>query len=202
MFQIFLYIIKLLPLTCCCTDVSDLMSNQLPNRVPGKAPVIAGFGVRLSDRQTITQIPIPDTPTTHMVVQFKGDFKDEESNERRKLLKGKGLEAFVAKPDERIHLARDSQERISKFKEIATSHPKDGIKSPTLVSTFVLPKVYTVNQPQGYESVRNMLGRGDVECQSEYNLTKRQLDGLSEYQKWTNDEVEPFLKVTSMFFIS
>jgi hypothetical protein len=71
-------------------------------------------------------------------------------------------------------------------------------KSPSLASSFVLPKVYPINQPHRYETNRNMLGRSDVACQHDLNLRKLRLDGLSEYQKWSSDEVEPFLKVRTI----
>ena len=64
------------------------------------------------------------------------------------------------------------------------------MSSNNLMSSFILPKVY----PNG-EAVRNMLGKADVETQTDDNLEKIEFEGLSDYQQWTNQDVEPFLKV-------
>mmetsp|Transcript_28003 Transcript_28003/g.39851 ORF Transcript_28003/g.39851 Transcript_28003/m.39851 type:complete len:208 (+) Transcript_28003:28-651(+) len=170
------------------------MTSQLPNRGPGKAPTSAGFGIHISERQKLSnESKKQNAPTTHMVVQFRDEFKDGDAAERKMILKG-DLNSTTSKSESR-HAAASSEisEKLSKYRE-TVKQQLDESKSPSLASSFLLPKVYPVNQPHGYESNRNMLGRSDVACQNDLNLRKLRLDGLSEYQKWSTDEVEPFLK--------
>ena len=171
-----------------------MLANSLPNKSPGRPPALNGFGAHLSNSQTITKVKASEVPTTHMLVQFKEVYKDVDALERKTML-NKSSDTVISKPIGKVSLSSDIPAKVLKYRESLKSLGEDSKSPSSLASSFLLPKVYPLNQPTGFDSKRNMLGRSDVSCQNDLNLSKLRLDGLSEYQKWSSDEVEPFLKV-------
>jgi hypothetical protein len=151
-----------------------MLSNSFPNKSPGRAPTVNGFGVRLSDTQTIARAPetLTATPSTHMHVQFKDEYVDEDAMERKRLLNKSNSDALASIPpniDPRDNLTNLITNKVSQYREKMRS--LEGAKTP-LTSSFKLPSVYAINQPSGLEITRNMIGRSDAACQTDFNLTK------------------------------
>lgn len=150
-----------------------MLSNSFPSKSPGRVPAVNGFGVRLSDTQSIARVPESlTTPSTHMHVQFRDEYVDEEAMERKRLLNksnSDNLASVLPNSDGRDNLSIIITNKVSQYREKMKS--LDGAKAP-LTSSFKLPSVYAINQPPGLDITRNMLGRSDVACQTDFNLTK------------------------------
>jgi hypothetical protein len=112
----------------------------------------------------------PETPSSYMVLNFRSQFIDESIIET--------LNKDVRIEEKRLRqLQQETGIRKTNF-------------GPNLIKSFVLPR-----NPDAPVESRNMVGRADIATQSDSNLNKREFDGLSKYQAWSVNEVEPFFKV-------
>lgn len=87
-------------------------------------------------------------------------------------------------PGKRIEINKDSIREYNL--EIKDS------KQYVLRSSYNLPILDSPNAT-GASSCYNV----STDC--EFSMQRKQLDGIGEYQKWTNDVVEPFIKVSKFF---
>ena len=115
-----------------------------------------------------------ETPTTYMVVNFDDRFVESIPSEKPSLLKvdEKKTKAIIEK------LKRLSPERQS--------------RAPRLATSYLLPKKI---DPDAAAAERNMFRRADVGTQTDINMNKMVFEGMTGYQNWTSEVVEPFLKV-------
>lgn len=116
-------------------------------------------------------------PPNYMVVNFPNEYIDYEDEE-----------GYVARSATSVEKKDKAAITLLKKKIIANPPPTS---LPSLSSSFALPKVQSL-KPEPV--VRNMMGRSDVACQAGPDLTRAQFDGLQEFQDWTVDKVEPFMK--------
>lgn len=118
------------------------------------------------------------TPTTYMVVNFDQPFQDTS--------------LAIEHPELRKVNSDRMMTTVGKFND---SIPPDRLPSlktiPKLQSSYKLP----VKNDPAIAVQRNMFNRQDQSSQTEMNLRRSQIEGLSNYQKWTSDVVEPFFKV-------
>ena len=161
-----------------------MLSNSFPNKSPGRAPTVNGFGVRLSDTQSIARAPESLTPSTHMHVQFRDEYVDEEAMERKRLLiksNSDTIASVLPNANGRDNLSIIITNKVTQYREKLKS--LDGAKAP-LTSSFKLPSVYAINQPAGLDLTRNMIGRSDVACQTDFNHIKGTYNLLSAFNWW------------------
>lgn len=135
--------------------------------------------LRTNRLKVYKQSPIyHETPTTYMVVNFDQPFQDTslaiEHPELRKV-NGDRMMATVDKFNDNI-----PPDRLPSLKTI-----------PKLQSSYKLP----VKNDPAIAVPRNMFNRHDQGSQTEMNLRRSQIEGLSNYQKWSSEVVEPFFKV-------
>jgi hypothetical protein len=118
-----------------------------------------------------------DVPSTYMVVNFDDQFKESVPQEVPSIL----------------HL--DKQQLCARMNKIRGLSPdNDRKKLPVMSSSFLLPRVVDPGAPHG-GTERIMFRRRDVGTQTDLNMKRINFGkGLSGYQTWTSDTVEPFLK--------
>lgn len=116
-------------------------------------------------------------PPNYMVVSFPQEYVDYTDEE-----------GYVGRPASSVEKHNKIAVTLLQKKAIAHPHPST---LPSLKSSFIMPKQKALKKDT---NVRNMMGRSDVGCQVGLDLTRAQLDGLQEFQSWTTDSVEPFLK--------
>ncbi len=128
--------------------------------------------IRLND--SITRPLTADAPpSSYMVLNFRNQFVDE------------GL-------IESLHKDIKIEEKRLKQLQEECANRRTGT-APGLNSSFSLPK--KVKPVKVGELVRNMIGRSDASTQADSNMNRIEFGNLSQYQNWTNSEVEPFFKV-------
>ncbi len=127
-----------------------------------------------SDKFTLNPVP-QKRPPNHMVLSFPKEFVDYD--------------------EEKGYVPRSAKQVDAHNKYIINGLKEKAIADaalPNLVASFTMPKVPPLKADP---KARNMHGRRDMECQADQDLTKLELEGLQEFQNWSTDTVEPFLKV-------
>jgi hypothetical protein len=148
---------------------------------------VNGFGVRLSDTQSIARAPesLTANPSTHMHVQFRDEYVDEEAMERKRLLiksNSDTIASVLPNANGRDNLSIIITNKVTQYREKLKS--LDGAAKAPLTSSFKLPSVYAINQPAGLDLTRNMIGRSDVACQTDFNHIKGTYNLLSAFNWW------------------
>ena len=122
-----------------------------------------------------------DAPTTYMVVNFDDRFVESVPSE---------MPSIVRVDEKRT---RDILDKIrNNSPNRANQKP---VRIPKLASTYVLPR--QINS----ESDRLMFRRADASTQTETNMNKINFEGMTGYQNWTAEVVEPFLKVRTFVWV-
>lgn len=159
-------------------DVSSrLRSNQFPYHVTAASPSMSKSAslAAVSQRRKDLRNYSDNTPTTYMVVNFDDRFVESIPSEMPSIV--------------RVNEKR-TQEILDKMRNNSPNKPGDKqLRIPKLASSYVLPR-----QIQS-ESDRNMFRRADATTQTEVNMNKLNFEGMTGYQNWTAEVVEPFLKV-------
>jgi hypothetical protein len=119
-----------------------------------------------------------NAPTTYMVINFDEHFVDSVPSEMPPIMK----------VDE-----QKTRHILAKLKKNSPEKPAEKLpKAPKLVNSYILPKKIDPHA----EAQRLMFRRADVGTQTELNMNKIVFPGgLSGYQTWTSEVVEPFMKV-------
>lgn len=137
--------------------------------------------------------------TTHMILNYKTKFFDPDDEPDRSDDDDCGKSGGkTLNPYNSVVLSKNRDDEV-----ISKIMGDMGQKQTQLSSTFVLPKAMNrVNFPTEatnakldlLDNNRRVLGKVDVETQTEGTLDKIDFNGLSGYQEWSRAEVEPFLK--------
>ena len=124
-----------------------------------------------------------DVPTTYMVINFDDEFVESVPSEMPPIMK----------VDE-----KKTKQILAKLKQKSPDKPSINLpRAPKLVNSYILPKKIDADA----EALRLMFRRADIGTQTELNMNKLVFkQGLTEYQRWTADVVEPFMKVTYTFY--
>jgi hypothetical protein len=154
-------------------DNHKLRSTQFPYHLT-TAPSLS----KLSKSSSLKRIDhkYDATPTTYMVINFDEDFAESVPSEMPPIIK----------VDE-----RKTKAILAKLKKNSPGKTEKLPKAPNLVSSYVLPKKIDPDA----EAQRLMFRRCDASTQTELNMNKMVFEGLTGYQAWTSDVVEPFIKV-------
>lgn len=157
-------------------DNGKLRSTQFPYHLTNTPK--AGFG-KTPSLKKLEKPRHLDTPTTYMVINFDEQFVESVKSEMPPIMK----------VDE-----KKTKQILAKLKKNSPDKPdKLPPKAPKLVNSYILPKVVDPDA----EAERIMFRRHDVGTQTELNMNKIVFTGgLSGYQTWTSEVVEPFLKVS------
>jgi len=166
---------------------SRLRSNQFPYHVTSGSP-------SMSKNASLTAVNYKrkdlrhhlDAPTTYMVVNFDDRFVESVPSEM----------PSIVRVDE-----KRTRDILDKIRNNSPNRASDKpLRIPKLASTYVLPR--QINS----ESDRLMFRRADASTQTEVNMNKINFEGMTGYQNWTAEVVEPFLKVSfarqALFFIA
>ena len=161
---------------------SRLRSNQFPYHVTSGTPnmsknaSLAAVNYKRKDLRHHL-----DAPTTYMVVNFDDRFVESVPSE---------MPSIVRVDEKRT---RDILDKIrNNSPNRANQKP---VRIPKLASTYVLPR--QINS----ESDRLMFRRADASTQTETNMNKINFEGMTGYQNWTAEVVEPFLKVRTFVWV-
>lgn len=138
--------------------------------------------------------------TTHMILNYKNKFiKDDDEempqSEDEDSLQGGSTKGKTLNPYNAVVLSKGrDDEVIGKIMGDMKDHTQ-------LQSTFVLPQAKNrVHFPGAagakLDKIENRIfvGKINVETQTENSLIKQEFVGLSGYQEWSRQTVEPFLK--------
>lgn len=155
-------------------DNNKLRSTQFPYHLTN-APNLS----KLSKSSSLKKVDYKydHLPTTYMVVNFDDDFAESVQSEMPP----------ITKVDQ-----RKTQAILAKLKKNSPGKLEKLPKAPNLVSSYILPKKFDPDA----EAKRLMFRRTDAGTQTELNMNKMVFEGLTGYQAWTSDVVEPFLKVS------
>lgn len=157
---------------------SRLRSNQFPYHVSAASPNMsrnASLAASTQKRKDLRNYL--DTPTTYMVVNFDERFVDSVQNS--------------ALPAMKVNEQR-TKELLGKIRGNSPEKPDKLLsRAPRLASSYVLPR--KINS----EADRIMFRRADAATQTETNMNKLNFVGMTGYQSWTAEVVEPYLKVPS-----
>jgi hypothetical protein len=163
-------------------DNHKLRSTQFPYHLtnPPKLTKLT----KASSLKKLDNTKHADCPTTYMVINFDEHFVDSVPSEMPPIMR----------VDE-----KKTKQILAKLKKGSPEKPEQSLlKAPKLVNSYVLPKKVDPDA----EAQRLMFRRRDTGTQTELNMNKLVFsNGLTGYQSWTSEVVEPFLKVRSLLML-
>ena len=155
---------------------SRLRSNQFPYHVTAASPSMSkNASVTASVQKRKDLRNYLDTPTNYMVVNFDERFVGSVQSD------------FL--PTVKVDEQR-TKELLGKIRGNSPEKPDKLLgRAPRLASSYLLPR--KINS----EADRIMFRRADAATQTEMNMNKMNFVGMTGYQSWTAEVVEPYLKV-------
>lgn len=154
-----------------------LRSNQFPYHLtttPNLAKVPTALAKKKKDIRR--NYMYSESPTTYMVVNFDEEFVESLPSEMPPI-----MHVNDAKTKTIIEkIRKNSPERKDKLP-----------RAPGLNSSYLLPKYVDPD----VAAERLMFRRKDAGTQTDLNMNKCVFEGMTGYQHWTSEVVEPFLKV-------